>query len=493
MGAPRWLIGSALVLLALKLWLFFSLAPVGDEAYYWLWGLNPDWSYFDHPPLNAWVLGLSHAVAGWSLFALRLPAIVALFGCFFAFWLWARKLTPQDASRTFWIAVILFLGSTGFFATTVLVFPDYLVVLLILFSGYLFSLFLSGDTAGRSALFALYGGAATLGLAVLSKYNGALFGFALGAVIVLMPRYRHHLTNPHLYLAALLAILLQAPVLIWNLLHAQASFAFHTSERWEGGAGLALSQVQLWLLIYVLLSILFYTLPVMFPALFGMAVKRAGNRFAGAGKSLMYGTFTVSTLAISALGVFVRVASYWNVVAYILLVPLAAAHIRSRITITVAVAFGVAMNILLSINYVVVPIAPYFFEEHDWEAIVVHGWDEVGEAGRALQAELDPDFLAGTRYTLASQFAFQLENPVVTDLQDRHSQFDYWQNPAIAEDASALILAEGDFTIEPYRDRFLSLEEVATIPVERFGKRLNTFRIYYGTGYRPEGEAPPAE
>ena len=31
--------------------------PLPDEAYYWLWGQHPDWSYFDHPPLQAWLQG----------------------------------------------------------------------------------------------------------------------------------------------------------------------------------------------------------------------------------------------------------------------------------------------------------------------------------------------------------------------------------------------------------------------------------------------------
>ena len=55
---------------------FAQLAFAGvfqDEAYYWMWGQHPSLSYFDHPPLNAWLLGLSSAVFGWNVLALRVP------------------------------------------------------------------------------------------------------------------------------------------------------------------------------------------------------------------------------------------------------------------------------------------------------------------------------------------------------------------------------------------------------------------------------------
>lgn len=37
---------------------FYNLAlpTYLDEAYYWVWALNPDWSYYDHPPMTAWII-----------------------------------------------------------------------------------------------------------------------------------------------------------------------------------------------------------------------------------------------------------------------------------------------------------------------------------------------------------------------------------------------------------------------------------------------------
>ena len=45
--------------IALVLFKFVHLLAAGvfmDEAYYWMWGQHPALSYYDHPPLNAWLL-----------------------------------------------------------------------------------------------------------------------------------------------------------------------------------------------------------------------------------------------------------------------------------------------------------------------------------------------------------------------------------------------------------------------------------------------------
>jgi len=39
----------------LHLFLAFNVELGGDEAHYALYGLMPDWSYFDHPPLIGWL------------------------------------------------------------------------------------------------------------------------------------------------------------------------------------------------------------------------------------------------------------------------------------------------------------------------------------------------------------------------------------------------------------------------------------------------------
>src|SRR4051812_32722020 len=52
--------------LAMRLTFDLRVDLTGDEAYYWLWGQRPGWSYLDHPPLDAWLLGLAARIGGWT-------------------------------------------------------------------------------------------------------------------------------------------------------------------------------------------------------------------------------------------------------------------------------------------------------------------------------------------------------------------------------------------------------------------------------------------
>ena len=72
------------VLLALRLWLSVMAPPVGDEAYYWMWGQRLGWSYLDHPPLHAWLLSLFGTVEqlirhrpAWGMLAFVMLAAVS--------------------------------------------------------------------------------------------------------------------------------------------------------------------------------------------------------------------------------------------------------------------------------------------------------------------------------------------------------------------------------------------------------------------------------
>jgi 4-amino-4-deoxy-L-arabinose transferase-like glycosyltransferase len=69
-------------------WLLVALAPLylvlaavvppaDDELYYWCWSERLQWSYYDHPPMTAYMIRAATAVFGDTLFAIRLPAVVS--------------------------------------------------------------------------------------------------------------------------------------------------------------------------------------------------------------------------------------------------------------------------------------------------------------------------------------------------------------------------------------------------------------------------------
>jgi len=68
-----WLPIAAIVLLGafLRFWRLGGIALLGDEAYYWLWSRQLDWSYYDNPGATAWMIWLSTLVGGHSEVGIR--------------------------------------------------------------------------------------------------------------------------------------------------------------------------------------------------------------------------------------------------------------------------------------------------------------------------------------------------------------------------------------------------------------------------------------
>src|SRR5215217_7540049 len=98
--SPRWKLVLlqliVLYILALRLWFDIAVTPMGDEAYYWMWGQHLSWSYFDHPPLDGWLQAGVAIIFGWSNFSVRLLTWVTLAGTLWIFWLWSKRLAPDN-------------------------------------------------------------------------------------------------------------------------------------------------------------------------------------------------------------------------------------------------------------------------------------------------------------------------------------------------------------------------------------------------------------
>ena len=100
----RWLLAVGVASLLLRLWIAATFPMSGDEAFFYWWGVYPDWGYSDHPPMVGWLIALMRATLGDSALAVRLPAVLLPLGLGAALW-WALK--PLDAVRAAW-AVLLF-------------------------------------------------------------------------------------------------------------------------------------------------------------------------------------------------------------------------------------------------------------------------------------------------------------------------------------------------------------------------------------------------
>ena len=101
------LVGIVLLLRLLYAALF-AINPIGDEAYYWDWGRQPDYGYYSKPPFIAWLYAFVDWVGQGSLFAIR--ATAAVLGTLSILILFKLTESLFDA-RTGWLAVLLSLAA----------------------------------------------------------------------------------------------------------------------------------------------------------------------------------------------------------------------------------------------------------------------------------------------------------------------------------------------------------------------------------------------
>lgn len=464
-------------LLALRLWYDIAVTPMGDEAYYWMWGQHPAWSYLDHPPLDGWLQGLVAALFGWSNFSARALTWLSTAASLAIIWLWSARLSPADRWDWFSHTSAIYLTIPVVFLMTTAAFHDHLLMAFVVAALFCFDGFARDTEAGRLRWRMLYLAAALLGLATLTKYNGALLGIGFAVWIVLRPALRPLLRRWQLWGAALLAITMQAPVLYWNLTTGFASLRFHLTER---GADWTHPNLRQLLLGYVGTIFLLGIGPFLFVRLFGLP-KLIRSAAAGSTAGLSTTIFLVSTLFWAVLAPFVAVYLHWNIVAYVALVPVLYLLLGRRILFWLHVAFGSLIGALALLSYILTPLSLLGLE--DPSAGAAHGWPEFGAAVEAQEAAHPGAFLAATRYTYAAQLGFVLHDADIATFNPVPSQYDLWWTAADHIGQDAVIVADHAFPIGNAAPHFASVEKLADVPVVAFGKTIWTFQIWLGKDF----------
>jgi 4-amino-4-deoxy-L-arabinose transferase-like glycosyltransferase len=215
---PAWLVSAALLaVLALTLvvqrcWVGAHMDFETDEAYYWMWSRWLAPSYYDHPPMVAYLIRLGTLLFGDSLLGIRSMAILAMIAAYVLLYILAVVLF--DDQRIGLIAALWFSMTplTAFFS--VVMFPDTPAILFWVATCVAAALIWR---TGRGEWWYLLGLSA--GLLLLSKYTALFLLFGIVAWLVVAKDMRFWLSRREPYLAALIALILFSPVLWWNAEH----------------------------------------------------------------------------------------------------------------------------------------------------------------------------------------------------------------------------------------------------------------------------------
>jgi 4-amino-4-deoxy-L-arabinose transferase-like glycosyltransferase len=196
-----------------------------DETYMVAASHHLELSYFDHPPISWWLTHAAMALTGSEApVVVRLP-FIALFAL--TTWMMARVTAALFGRERagFWAALLLNLSPVYAVTTGGWVLPDGPLDCALM--GFLwFSLRAVGLLPSRRVRLDWLAAGACAGLAMLSKYNGALVLMGLPIYLATTRDGRRWLVRPEPWVAGLLSLLVFLPVIIWNGEHHWASFAF---------------------------------------------------------------------------------------------------------------------------------------------------------------------------------------------------------------------------------------------------------------------------
>ena len=223
---PRSVILILVAGLAFRSLVAFWLPPGFDEAYYYLYTLHPNWSYFDHPPLVALSTGFGIWLTGTvSPLTIRLGAVLLFTATLYFLYRATTQLFSQRAGvLTLAIASISPIFQIGF---GILTLPD--APLMVFWSLTLWVAaceFFDRDDAPYRPTYRVAVIGLLVGLACVGKYHGVLLGIGLIGFCLTSPSHRSALRSPWTLLSLALFTIAFSPVLYWNWQHDWVSFLF---------------------------------------------------------------------------------------------------------------------------------------------------------------------------------------------------------------------------------------------------------------------------
>jgi hypothetical protein len=208
---------------------FFAYGFFRDELYYLACANRIQLGYVDQPPLSIYLLAVWKSLFGDAMFVIRIvPAIISS-ATVFMIGLFTMRLgggkTAIIISTITYMLTPIFLGMSTIYSMNVFDFFFWIT------SAYVFLRIIQN---GYSKLWIVLG--IVLGLGLLNKTSVLWLGAGIFAGMIFTP-LRKDLKTKYPYIAALIALLIFSPFIIWNLTHdlAHLEFMRNAASRKYGG------------------------------------------------------------------------------------------------------------------------------------------------------------------------------------------------------------------------------------------------------------------
>jgi 4-amino-4-deoxy-L-arabinose transferase-like glycosyltransferase len=465
-----------------------------DEAYYWTWSKENVLSFLDHPPMIAWFIRFGTAIFGDTNFGVRFAGILAMLVTQLLLADIVRRVTHDV--RAVVLAVLMPEAALYYGLLMAKVSPD--VALIPFATAMVWALVRLNES--DDARWWLAAGVFA-GLALLSKFTAVMLIPAVAA-FMLIPRWRRRwLLSPYPWAAALIAVVLFLPVLIWNAEHDWASFRF----QWvRAAAAHELSLRTLGDFIGLQFGLVgFILLPVV---LSGLALTAWRGYRRGDPVAIL-----LSTAVIVPFGYFfwkslsLRVGDTWPM--FIWPVGFAAAAINTamlpregfpawmiRSTISwayAAVASGIVFVVLVFLYYVA---TPWNFIGRIDPAGGEAGYEQVADRAQAELQKIGATWIATTDYRTYSMLRWYFNGRVPVVQINERGRFLGFRDPGISliKGHTGLYVGREPDNINPLWAATTAIRE----PLERVDRSwrgivMDTYALEKLTGWTPELSPPP--
>jgi 4-amino-4-deoxy-L-arabinose transferase-like glycosyltransferase len=521
-GVPAYYHRAAIIILLagflVRLVIAILFHPGLDEAYYYLYTLHPDWSYFDHPPLVALTTGFGIWLTGGqvSQFTIRIGTLLLYTGSLIFLYLATLRLytlqiainalaiasaipifqiafgtlTTPDASLLFFWAISLWLATQEFFNSRVYQ-PSFRLTLICL----------------------------TVGLACMGKYHGFILGLGLVGFCLFNPNYRRALRSKWFLIGIIIFLVTISPLLIWNINRDWVSFQFQ-SQRAVPNSGYHIDRLAVALIVEMLYLFPTFGLPLLWavirttsqlirnfnwrrftssrlfgdewnldkrglilwlslPLILGFTLMSGYQQILPAWKMPGYWTATIllaERLAIDRRSSHLRIPYRWffgSVVVIILLLSIALSH----------TSFGTFQSLGKSSIYGLMQIkndpSTQLFDIQQLR----QGFVNNPQLNLALKKA---DFVFTNRYYIGGQIAMAIEpifHKPLTCFDVDLRGFAFWSQPRQWLGKNALYIGSKTFDVDldaknRYPSYFKKLTKLGEIPIRRGGEIVETFSVY---------------
>ncbi|MBC7465487.1 MAG: glycosyltransferase family 39 protein [Bdellovibrio sp.] len=216
---PKKIASLLLLIVAAKCLLATFFPLVADEAYYYVWSLRPQLSYYDHPGMVSWLIYIgTHLLTFKDPFTVRLMFITLSTLSLYVWILILKKLNVSEKLTYFFILLYCLNPMLGI--GSILATPD---VPLIFFWSLSYLFFLNLLAEKKWHWYFLFG--ASLGLGFCSKYLIVLFVLAGIVALTINKKYKN-LWFKGILITIFSGLIFSSPVLIWNYNNEWVSFLF---------------------------------------------------------------------------------------------------------------------------------------------------------------------------------------------------------------------------------------------------------------------------